>query len=132
MDRAPRGLIFDPFFSTKFVGRGLGLAAVGGIVRGHGGAITVTSAPGNGACFTILFPAAANAIAVAPATARRTDLSGSGTILIVDDEKLVREMARKALERQGYRVLLADHGPAAIDVFKRHPGDIALVFLDLS
>ena len=132
MDDATRGRIFDPFFSTKFVGRGLGLAAVGGIVRGHKGAITVASAPGKGSCFTILFPAAANAIAVAPVTARRTDLSGSGTILVVDDERIVREMARKSLERQGYRVLLADHGLEAIDVFKRHPGDIALVFLDLS
>src|ERR1035438_3773219 len=99
---------------------------------GRKGALTVASAPGKGSCFTILFPAAANAIAVAPVTARRTDLSGSGTILVVDDERIVREMARKSLERQGYRVLLADHGLEAIDVFKRHPGDIALVFLDLS
>jgi PAS domain S-box-containing protein len=132
MDEATRGRIFDPFFSTKFVGRGLGLAAVGGIVRGHKGAITVTSAPGKGSSFTVLFPVTETAIVVAPATTRGTDLSGCGTILVVDDESVVREMARKALERQGYRVLLANRGPEAIDVVKRHPGDITLVFLDLS
>jgi len=132
MDDATKGRIFDPFFSTKFLGRGLGLAAVSGIVRGHKGAITVTSSPGNGSCFTILLPVTEDAIAVAPVTTRRTDLSGSGTILVVDDEEVVREMARNTLERHGYRVLLADRGLAAIDVVRRHPGDITLVFLDLS
>jgi PAS domain S-box-containing protein len=132
MDDATRSRIFDPFFSTKFVGRGLGLAAVGGIVRGHKGAITVASSPGNGACFTVLLPATENAVAAAQAAARNADLSGNGTILVVDDEKIVRETARITLERLGYRVLVAERGSAAIDVFKRHPGDIALVFLDLS
>jgi PAS domain S-box-containing protein len=132
MDDATRARIFDPFFSTKFHGRGLGLAAVAGIVRGHGGAISVSSAPGKGACFTVLFPAAEGAAAVAQVAAQYATLRGTGTILVVDDEQPVRDLARKVLERYGYKVLLADGGPAAIHTFKRHPGDISLVILDAS
>jgi PAS domain S-box-containing protein len=132
MDDATKARIFDPFFSTKFTGRGLGLAAVAGILRGHKGAISVATAPGKGSCFTVLFPAAARAAEERPAAAGLAAAKGSGTILVVDDEKLVRDMVRRALERYGYTVLLADGGPSAIDLLKRHPSDIALVVLDLS
>ena len=132
MDEATKARIFDPFFSTKFTGRGLGLAAVSGILRGHRCGITVSSAPGRGSCFTVLFPATTRAAGKGPVVGRDASLRGAGTILVVDDEQFVREMAQRALERHGYTVLMADGGAEAIDVFRRHPGEIALVVLDLS
>ena len=92
----------------------------------------MTSTPGKGSCFTVLFQAAANAADQVPAAALNTALHGSGVILVVDDEPVVREMTRRALERRGYTVLLADSGLSAIDVFRRHPAVISLVILDLS
>ena len=132
MAKATQERIFDPFFSTKFTGRGLGLAAVSGIVRGHKGAITVSSAPGKGSCFTILFPAAQAPTASRHAADAISDREGKGTILVVDDEQIVRAMAMKSLTRYGFEVLLANNGIEALDILKRHPGDISLVVLDLS
>jgi two-component system, cell cycle sensor histidine kinase and response regulator CckA len=132
MDAGTKARIFDPFFSTKFIGRGLGLAAVAGIVRGHRGAIAVASAPGRGSSFTVLFPAAGRAADEPVTGARDARFRGAGTILVVDDEDMVRQMVGRSLERHGYTVLLADSGLAAVDLFRRHPGEIALVILDLS
>ncbi len=132
MDGAVKARIFDPFFSTKFTGRELGLAAVAGIVRGHKGSIIVTSAPGKGSSFTVLFTSAAASAEQLPVPAPRAALQGSGVILVVDDEAVVREMAKKALEHYGYTVLLADSGFAAIELCRRQSTDIALVVLDLS
>jgi len=133
MDDDTKARIFDPFYTTKFVGRGLGLAAVAGIVRGHRGAIRVTSARGAGSRFLVLFPASAQ---TKPAPARPVEPAAKSrprpTVLVVDDETVVRSMARAALERHGYEVVLAENGRQAIDLFSRNPMQFSLVVLDLS
>jgi CheY-like chemotaxis protein len=101
-------------------------------MRGHKGAIAVTSAPGQGTCFTVLLPPVASAAGKPIASVRSAAIHGSGTVLVVDDEPIVLGMAKKALERHGYTVLVANSGAAAIAVAKRHPGEIELVVLDLS
>jgi PAS domain S-box-containing protein len=132
IDDAAKARIFEPFFTTKFTGRGLGLAAVAGIVRAHKGAIQVSSEPGQGTSFVVLFPAMERAAPAPGSQPPAGALRGSGTILVVDDEETVRRMAMVSLERYGYRVLEATTGLAAIDVFKRYPGEISAVLLDLT
>ena len=98
MDEETVKRIFDPFFSTKFLGRGLGLSAALGIVRGHKGAIQVTSAPGQGTTFEVLFPASAEAeVRARPREDTQTG-AGQGTILVVDDEEIVRSVLRQSLD----------------------------------
>jgi CheY-like chemotaxis protein len=131
MDQAIQEKVFEPFFTTKFAGRGLGLAAVQGIVRAHKGAVLVDSRPGNGAQFTVLLPVVGTVAPSTPSTAapaRR--LSGAGTVLVVEDEAAVRSVAKVALERSGYRVLLAPNGIEALKVFQQAPDQISVVLLD--
>jgi PAS domain S-box-containing protein len=113
MDEETRSKIFDPFFTTKLMGRGLGLSAVQGIVRGHHGAIRISSAPGAGTTFRVLLPVSKTP-AHRPEPVLATGRRGRGTVLVVDDEAAVRAVAQEALERSGYQVLLAANGKEAI------------------
>ncbi len=132
MDEATQSRIFDPFFTTKFTGRGLGLAAVSGIVRSHRGALHVNSAPGRGSSFEVLFAAMSKRVPVREPAREFEDLTGSGLVLVIDDENAVRSTAAAALGRYGYRVEVAHDGAAGVEAFRRHPEKFAAILLDLT
>jgi len=123
--------ILDPFFSTKFAGRGLGLAASAGIVRAHKGAIHISSKVGAGTTVTLLLPLADRP--VQPRTVKKEEVavSNQGAILVVDDEKVVANVAAASLRRAGYEVLTAQNGPDALELLQNRAG-VAVVLLDLT
>lgn len=134
IDAATREHIFEPFFSTKATGRGLGLAAVMGIVRGHRGVLRLNSAPGQGTTFSVYLPVSKTAPELLPAEeGRGTDEpAGTGTVLVVDDEESVRTVAQIILEDSGYSVLTAPDGQEGVELFRAHADDVRLVLLDLT
>ena len=132
MDDSTLKRIFDPFFTTKEKSRGtgLGLASAYGIIKNHGGAITVYSQPGHGSTFNIYLPLS-DKEAQPDADMEAGILRGSETVLLVDDEKIIVDVGKKMLETLGYEVLISYSGKEAIETVKDRGTDIDLVILDL-
>jgi len=134
--------LFDPFSSTKFTGRGMGLAVVLGIVKTHKGVITVESKPGSGSTFRIFFPVSEEAlpqpqtlesdrdVTISKSSSKR--LEEGGTVLVVEDETMLLDMAAAMLESFGFTVLKAKDGVEALDIFGKHQSEIKFVLTDLT
>jgi CheY-like chemotaxis protein len=134
MDAETRGRVFEPFFTTKAVGKGsgLGLATVYGIVKQSGGYIDVSSEPTRGSVFTVYLPRILEGVPTAPEQAAvEPTTSGGETVLLVEDEAGVRSLARRALQRFGYRVLEAGNGAEALMVARRCEDPIDLLLTDV-
>ncbi|HVS14154.1 MAG TPA: PAS domain S-box protein [Thermoanaerobaculia bacterium] len=133
MEDETRERIFEPFFTTKESGRGtgLGLSTVYGIVEQSGGRIEVESAPGRGSTFTIHLPQVEAEAVVAAAPGVRIADEGSETLLLVEDEDAVRELAARILERSGYRVLVAENAGAAVLLLESFPDPVHLLITDV-
>jgi two-component system, cell cycle sensor histidine kinase and response regulator CckA len=132
MDAKTQKRIFDPFFSTKEIGKGtgLGLASAYGIIKNHGGIINVFSEKGHGTTFTMHLPASG----AQPAEAKPSEenlLTGNETILLVDDEPINVETVKELLEALGYKILTAQSGKEAIELYREYAKDIHLVILDM-
>jgi PAS domain S-box-containing protein len=135
MDNAILGNLFEPFFSTKKKGLGLSLAAALGVMRAHRGAIVVDSHAGRGTIFRLLFPASTEAVhdfAGSVPIARAPSIKPGACVLVVDDDEAVRQVARMILEGMNLKVLLAEDGYQAVDMFRERHSQISLVILDLS
>ena len=124
--------MFEPFFTTKFIGRGLGLAATLGIIRGHRGTIHVTSSLGVGTTVRVLFPRAADSSKHSVPQPLRDTWTGSGRLLLVDDQEGVRGVATGMLTGAGFEVLTAGDGDAAVELLRADPRDVRAILLDVT
>lgn len=132
MDEDTCARVFEPFFSTKFTGRGLGLSAVLGIVRQHNGALSVETGPGTGTAVSLFLPAAARKAAIAEIPDGEPGAKGAGFVLVIDDEHAVRETIRRALERLRFRVVLAENGQTGVEIFPSVADHVRAIILDLT
>lgn len=132
MDAETQRRIFEPFFSTKLTGRGLGLASVHGIVRGHQGELSVESAPGQGTTFAVSLPASGAARRREEPPQELAPWRGHGTVLVIDDEEQVRATIARMLQHYGLHVLSAPDGAGGLALFQMVPGNIVCVLIDIT
>jgi signal transduction histidine kinase/CheY-like chemotaxis protein len=125
--------LFDPFFSSKFPGRGLGLPVVLGAIKAYRGAVAVESKPGKGSVFRVYFPVASEAL---PLPTDKDDkvfkAEGSGAVLLVEDDDMLRKLTHAVLKSLGFEVIATGNGAAAVEAFQKRPGEIRLVLCDLT
>lgn len=135
MDKETLNKIFDPFFTTKTkeTGTGLGLATVYGIVKNHNGIITAYSEKGKGSIFNVYLPASnIKKVKTKISKVERSLISGSGTILVIDDEKILQNVFSKMLNKLGFDVLVAENGRKGVEIYKKNKDIIKLILLDLN
>ena len=134
MDEATKWRIFEPFYTTKFTGRGLGMSAVLGIIKSHSGALQLFSQPGLGTTFKVYLPVPAGSADADEAQTASEPASlwqGSGTILLAEDEEPIRDIAKTFLEMFGFTVLEAVNGKEALEIYKKNATEIILVVTDM-
>ncbi|MBI4581873.1 MAG: PAS domain S-box protein [Planctomycetes bacterium] len=132
IDDGTKSRMFEPFYSTKATGRGLGLAAVMGVVRGHHGTVDVTSDAGRGTVFRVLLPGCPAAAEGPRDVPSPPQPKVGGTILVVDDEQSVRTVVKVILEDSGFAVLTAEDGERGLELFRAHAEEIQAVLLDVT
>lgn len=124
--------LFDPFFTTKFTGRGLGLPVVLGIMRTHGGGIVMKSKLGEGSSFQLYFPISTQVTSkLEKAAVSTNETNHGGTVLLVEDEEIVRNLANKMLSHLGFTVLAAKNGAEAVELFRQRQKEVLCVLCDL-
>jgi two-component system, cell cycle sensor histidine kinase and response regulator CckA len=133
MDADTQARIFEPFFTTKDInkGTGLGLSMAYGIVKQHGGHISVYSEPGQGSSFNVFLPVAEQSARQKSDPAEMATEGGSETVLIAEDEEMLRNLSKDLLESLGYRVLLAKNGEEALELFERESDSIDILLFDV-